>query len=292
MIDKLEWKDNAVQLMGLMEYIGIVENIYIPHLYDYEYNINIEIGKGELSKEAIEEHRNRVVGATDCMIIFKDRYNKRLLTIQPLYDKYLKEREIQSLLSHLELDVDKFWLLLLFIFDYCESMFYQGITMKLTPWEQLCQLADMINKSTNDSMTLNFKSGKLKVELDDPRAIRTIATLIYMMEPDREDLEYLSRRVRAEETKEIKDSPIIAYFARMLLTFFLMQPQLRAKRREGAKHSVKETDLVCQLIYFTRLSKNESWLNTENETLKPFLKQYKNYNYQQNISSVYPEFYA
>ena len=76
----------------------------------------------------------------------------------------------------------------------------------------------------------------------------------------------------------------------MLLCFFNMQPQIRNKRKAGTKHSLKEMELVSFLIYFTRISTNDKWLDIENEYLKAYLKQYQDYNYPNNTNNVYPEF--
>lgn len=286
-MDKLEWDNNA---LSLMEYIGIIESIYIPDLDDYDYRINVT--SCEASAEAIEEARNIPFGATDCMVIFKSRFNQGLLSKQNLYNQYLTEREIQELISYLELDADKFWLLILFVCDYCESMFYQGTTMKSTPLEQLEQLQSAINH-TDDAAILTFKAGKQKVVLEDIRAIKAISEAInkYISEADIDMFKYLSRRQEEETPTMLKESPFIAYFAKMLLTFFNTQQQIRAKRRAGANHSIKEMELVSRLVYFIRLSKNEkTWTDIENETLKAFLKQYKDYRYPHNISNIYPEF--
>lgn len=286
-MDKLEWNDNA---LSLMEYIGIIESIYIPDLDDYDYRINVT--SCEASAEAIEEARNIHFGATDCMVIFKSRFNQGLLSKQNLYNQYLTEREIQELISYLELDADKFWLLILFVCDYCESMFYQGTTMKSTPLEQLEQLQSAINH-IDDTAILTFKAGKQKVVLEDIRAIKAISEAInnYISEADIDMFKYLSRRQEEETPSMLKESPFIAYFAKMLLTFFNTQQQIRAKRRAGANHSIKEMELVSRLVYFIRLSKNEkTWTDIENETLKAFLKQYKDYRYPHNISNIYPEF--
>lgn len=286
-MDKLEWDNNA---LSLMEYIGIIESIYIPDLEDYDYKINVT--RCEASAEAIEEARNIPFGATDCMVIFKSRFNQGLLSKQNLYNQYLTEREIQELISYLELDADKFWLLILFVCDYCESMFYQGTTMKSTPLEQLEQLQSAINH-TDDAAILTFKAGKQKVVLEDIRAIKAISEAInkYISEADIDMFKYLSRRQEEETPTMLKESPFIAYFAKMLLTFFNTQQQIRAKRRAGANHSIKEMELVSRLVYFIRLSKNEkTWTDIENETLKAFLKQYKDYRYPHNISNIYPEF--
>ncbi|CCZ49519.1 putative uncharacterized protein [Bacteroides sp. CAG:661] len=286
-MDKLEWDNNA---LSLMEYIGIIESIYIPDLDDYDYRINVT--SCEASAEAIEEARNIPFGATDCMVIFKSRFNQGLLSKQNLYNQYLTEREIQELISYLELDADKFWLLILFVCDYCESMFYQGTTMKSTPLEQLEQLQSAINH-IDDTAILTFKAGKQKVVLEDIRAIKAISEAInkYISEADIDMFKYLSRRQEEETPTMLKESPFIAYFAKMLLTFFNTQQQIRAKRKAGANHSIKEMELVSRLVYFIRLSKNEkTWTDIENETLKAFLKQYKDYRYPHNISNIYPEF--
>lgn len=286
-MDKLKWNDNA---LSLMEYIGIIESIYIPDLDDYDYRINVT--RCETSAEAIEEARNIPFGATDCMVIFKSRFNQELLSKQNLYPQYISEREIQELISYLELNTDKFWLLILFVCDYCESMFYQGTTMKLTPLEQLEQLQSAINH-TDDTAILTFKAGKHKIVLEDIRAIKAISEAInkYLSEADIDMFKYLSRRQEEEVPTMLKDSPFIAYFAKMLLTFFNTQQQIRAKRRAGANHSIKEMELVSRLIYFIRLSmKEDTWTDIENETLKAFLKQYKAYRYPHNISNIYPEF--
>lgn len=286
-MDKLKWNDNA---LSLMEYIGIIESIYIPDLDDYDYRINVT--RCETSAEAIEEARNIPFGATDCMVIFKSRFNQELLSKQNLYTQYISEREIQELISYLELNTDKFWLLILFVCDYCESMFYQGTTMKLTPLEQLEQLQSAINH-TDDTAILTFKAGKQKIVLEDIRAIKAISEAInkYLSETDIDMFKYLSRRQEEEVPIMLKDSPFIAYFAKMLLTFFNTQQQIRAKRRAGANHSIKEMELVSRLIYFIRLSmKEDTWTDIENETLKAFLKQYKDYRYPHNISNIYPEF--
>ena len=231
-MDKLKWNDNA---LSLMEYIGIIESIYIPDLDDYDYRINVT--RCETSAEAIEEARNIPFGATDCMVIFKSRFNQELLSKQNLYPQYISEREIQELISYLELNTDKFWLLILFVCDYCESMFYQGTTMKLTPLEQLEQLQSAINH-TDDTAILTFKAGKQKIVLEDIRAIKAISEAInkYLSEADIDMFKYLSRRQEEEVPTMLKDSPFIAYFAKMLLTFFNTQQQIRAKRRAGANH--------------------------------------------------------
>ena len=156
--------------------------------------------------------------------------------------------------------------------------------------EQLQALVDMISDADNESMLLNFKAGKKKMSVESPVALRFLADAVRNQLETTEDVKTLSIREQEEETKQIADSPIIVYFAKILLSFFNTQEHIKLKRKKGANFSAKEMDLVGQLVYFSDLSRNESWTEIENETLKAFLKQYKDYQYPNNISSVYPEF--
>lgn len=283
MIEKITWKDAR-----LLDYISAVEYLYVPYIDDYEYNINLEVSNssGEIGKK-IEAP---VFGYSEISVIFKNRYNEGKLSKQHLYREYLDA--VRHLLKELELDVDKFWCLFLFALDYCESLFYQGITMKATPLEQLQALANMIANADNETMLLKFKAGKQKTSVESPVALRFLADAIHNHLKNADYATTKSLYVREEEEEAVipKDSPIITYFAKILLNFFDTQEQVRNKRKEGANHSLKEMELVSLLVYFSRLSDNKSWTDIVNETLKGFLRQYKDYKYPNNVSSIYPEF--
>lgn len=277
MKDKITWDD-----ANLFDYINEIEFLYVPDMDDYEYRINIETGNQ--STEAAEKLETPVFGYSEIVAIFKNRYNEDKLFKQNFYPKYIQA--VGHLLEELELDADKFWCLYLFAYDYCRSLYIEGVTMKATPLEQLQTLVDMIVNA--DDMLLNFKAGKRKTTVDSPVALRFLADAINKQLENADKSLYL--REKDEEAKQEKDSPIIVYFAKILLDFFNTQDQIKNKRKKGAKHSLKEMDLVSQLVYFSNLSTNKSWIAPENETLKAFLKQYKDYKYANNISSVYPEF--
>ena len=287
MTDKLKCD---IPSMELMEYIGVVESLYLsdPTLIDVPYHITDR----EPTEEELDEIRNCPFGFTMCMGIFKDRYNNGAITKSFTYKDYIKHPKIQELIKHLELDVDKFWFLILFVYDYCTSRFYQGITMKLTPLEQLTHLLELISLSGEET-TFNIKSGKLKLEIDNADTINFMAEAIakHLNESDIQTLRSLNGKEQEGESIIIKESPFIAYFANMFLRFFSTQPYIRAKRKAGANYSKKEMELVSLLVYFTKQSKNESWFCPEEKYLKAYLKQYKGYKYPNNISNVYPEFY-
>lgn len=283
MKEKLTWDD-----AHLFDYISAVEYLYVLDIDDYEYNINLEVSNS--NAEIGEKVEAPVFGYSEISVIFKNRYNEGKLSKQHLYREYLDT--VRHLLKELQLDVDKFWCLYLFALDYCESLFYQGITMKATPLEQLQALANMIANADNETMLLKFKAGKQKTSVESPVALRFLADAIHNHLKNADYATTKSLYVREEEEEAVipKDSPIITYFAKILLNFFDTQEQVRNKRKEGANHSLKEMELVSLLVYFSRLSDNKSWTDIVNETLKGFLRQYKDYKYPNNVSSIYPEF--
>ena len=283
MKEKLTWDD-----AHLFDYISAVEYLYAPDIDDYEYNINLEVSNS--NAEIGEKIEAPVFGYSEISAIFMNRYNEGKLSKQHLYREYLDA--VRHLLKELQLDVDKFWCLFLFALDYCESLFYQGITMKATPLEQLQALANMIANADNETMLLKFKAGKQKTSVESPVALRFLADAIHNHLKNADYATTKSLYVREEEEEAVipKDSPIITYFAKILLNFFDTQEQVRNKRKEGANHSLKEMELVSLLVYFARLSDNKSWTDIVNETLKGFLRQYKDYKYPNNVSSIYPEF--
>ena len=91
MIDKLKCD---VPSMELMEYIGVVESLYLadPTLIDEPYYITDR----EPTEEELEEIRNCPFGFSMCMGIFKDRYNNGAITNRFTYKEYIKHKEIQK----------------------------------------------------------------------------------------------------------------------------------------------------------------------------------------------------
>ena len=169
MKEKLTWED-----AHLLDYISAVEYLYVPDIDDYKYNINTAVSND--STGIGEKIETPVFGYSEISAIFMNRYNEGKLSKQHLYSEYLDA--VNHLLKEIQLDVDKFWFLFLFALDYCESLFYQGITMKDTPLEQLQALADSIANADSETMLLNFKAGKQKASVESPIALRFLTEAI------------------------------------------------------------------------------------------------------------------
>ncbi len=277
-----------------MQYIDIAEMILIPDFEEYPYAPVVHFKHSKICSNF--STTDMIDGLSRCKQIFIKRYNANEIRLKSSYERYLTTADnvhIQELRSELGLDCDKFWLLLLFLCDYCESLFYDGIAMTLTPLEQLQALFEAIEQAGDKEMTLTFQAPKQKkVVVDSSFAIKAIQQMMaqYVQNTSEEDYRKLFKRERKEEKVILKESPVIAYFARLLLHFFDTQPQIRQQRRKGAKHSMEEYDLVCQLIHFTKFSTKSCWLEPLNETLRAFLHKYEDYEYPHNVSRFYQEF--
>ena len=308
-IDKFQW-NNINKEKELLEYISILENIFIPD-FDFAnedpfcyYNISIVTEEEKSPKECKEIGNQPLIPAiSETLQIFSDRYNNNLISEYFNYDDYLESALIQKFIAELELDVEKFWMLILFIYDYSYHYYINGAERKESPYEQLQKFTTSIINNVKDfnentgttfikSITLKLCiEGEQEIIIDSPTTIHYIASATDTL-AEKESLStmpIMKYKAKAQTFKPTKDSPFITFFAKMFLSFFDTQDQVVKKRRKGAKHSQREIDLVCQLIAFTKLSIKECWKQTENDTLKAFLKQYNGYE-PKTINSIYPSF--
>lgn len=237
---------------------------------------------------------------------FARRHNEGKLTGYFTYADYVGDEDIQGLLRTFGIDREKFWLLLLFAYDYSESMCINGVNVAPSALEELRGLVRTIQENTDvedwcngcvmkkeAKMTLKVKGQKSAVVVESPTALCLMATLVKEFledNPEWETLYGMNCHKPLPEPKSMSDSPYIYYFAKMLLNFLRTVPTVREKRKAGARHSVKELELVSRLVYFTRLSTNRNWLDIESQTLKAYLKQYKSLDTTLRRSNVYDSF--
>ncbi len=122
-IDKIEWRENRAKEEQLLEYVSLLEQIYIPD-FDYDYDDPREYGftsvrESSISPEELEELLNQPANSdiSEVLMTLAKRYNEGAITQYFNYDSYMKNELIQNFIKDLELDADKFWFLILFIYD-------------------------------------------------------------------------------------------------------------------------------------------------------------------------------
>lgn len=230
---------------------------------------------------------------------FEDRYNNKEISCAYKYEDYIKDKDMQATITGLGLNPDAFWLLVIFCYDYACDVCFTGLAYIESPKRKiekfLTKASDFIELKDGKphfkketSLTLKMKGKTCSIE--DEQALLAILHWIYKgMSNLTEDspLAVISGNNASElfTIKEESDSVLIWYFAQLILYFFELNPQYKGRAAKGSTISLNKNILISNLIYYTHLSKNDRFLN-DDETLKGYLKQYKDKEVQAH-SSIY-----
>ena len=189
----------------------------------------------------------------------------------------------------LGVDIDKFWFLLLFIFDYTCGTCLDGMKATGLGIEQLTKFAKAIadNHKEINQFGVSFKKpitvsvkieGKHQIVIDNANAIGYLATFIANNLKEIEEHPWMqSQQVRISTHAEEKESIQIWLFYKMFNDFFNLEPynkQFNVRQKKGNAISLSKTLLISRLIHFTKLSTNKNFSEDE-FTLKGYIKQYK-----------------
>jgi len=222
------------------------------------------------------------------LISFTKRYNSNAIAYTFKYEDYKNNNEIQRILLGFGYDPEKIWYLLLFIFDYSYEYCLDGIVWREAPRVQLEKLINAIDENTMDTaidgnpafnneakLILNIK-GKHNITLDNPLAIYYLACFCDAELKRTSPVSILDISTELIPDDSISNSVHIWFFAKMFHAFFSLRPPKKIKSPKGENKPYNKNLLISNFIYFTRLSKNQSLLHSD-EPLKGILNQYKNY---------------
>ena len=253
----------------LLEYMEEVAVLYVP-----DYDIDHETGE-------------QYIYGTTALPLFIRRYNQNKLYGNFTYEDYIANEDIQNTLKGLGIDIDKFWFLLLFIFDYTCGTCLDGMKATGIGIEQLTKFAKAIadNHKEINQFGVSFKKpitvsvkieGKHQIVIDN--AIGYLATTIANNLKEIEEHPWMqSQQVSISTHAEEKESVQIWLFYKMFNDFFNLEPynkQFNVRQKKGSTISLSKTLLISRLIYFTKLSKHSKFSEDE-DVLKGYIKQYK-----------------
>ena len=220
--------------------------------------------------------------------IFKVRYNRGLLKCPFTYQSYISKRETIKLITQLGLDYEKFWYLLLFIYDYCYGQFPKGWECTPSPKEELEIFCFSILDTYKDAPQLPHASfeqpveitlkigGKKIITMQDDAAMYLAALCQQHIDNIEAGSSMTNRQIKIGQNSRCSTATMACFFARMLITFFDMQKNIIEKRDKSAKGvSGKEKLLISHLIYLTGIISNDSLLSSY-AYLKTLLKRYQN----------------
>ena len=266
-IDKFTLDKYVKEEDDLLEYVKQVAMEFCPDVYEGTYILE-----------------------TQALDIFKDRYNRQVINNEFSYADYKKEASIQGALQGIGIDMNKFWYLVLFVFDYSNGSCLKGLKLYDSPQKELEKFINIvantynkdkgINKisgvSFNTPLTLTLKGGKHPLVITNPNTIFYIACLLEDSLENIEQNSIMNREIASlYKAKELYTARIYL-FAKMILYFFETNPEFNNHRApKGSGMNFSKLVLISNLIYFTKLSKTEGYLG-DDDTLKKLIKQYKN----------------
>lgn len=225
--------------------------------------------------------------------IFKRRYNQQKLTGNFRYGEYMKtsitnDETIQDIIRALGIDPEKFWYLLLFVYDYVMGSTQNTTALKDSPIEEIEKFIEYVetNELSFDSlrgiehskpMVLTIKKDReQKITITNPNTISLIASICKEALPTL-PINSLFNNEEADKEDVSKAMSIkIWLFTAMLRYFFEQYPQFANKRKTGNAITKSTLKFISKLIYFVKLTDNEDY-NYDDENLRATLKQYRNY---------------
>ena len=211
-------KENYINIDPRLEYMEQIATLYVP-------DIDIDPSTGE-----------KYICGTAALPFFINRYNQNGLYGHFTYEDYTGNESIQEMLKGLGIDIDKFWFLLLFIFDYTCGTCLDGIKATGVGVEQLTKFAKAIadNHKEVNQFGVSFKKpitisvkveGKHQIIIDNPNAIGYLAAVIANNLKEIEEHPWMQiQQARMNTPTEEKESIQIWLFYKMFNDFFNLKP--------------------------------------------------------------------
>lgn len=278
----------AEKQKALLEYVHLADIIFIEPL-DMVPRYQSSEPPHYISKEDLYAllASKQPMYMEDGEYCFVKRYNARELKGKFDYEDFLNDRRTQELIGLLDLDKDKFWLLFLFAYDYCWNLCMDGWGFKMPPCEELSHFVKTPYEQT-------------KIMVGKKALVESEEAMEFIQQACREKMEREKQQIDSDpwmlypqpsgEKTPVSISGCIYCIIYMFQRVFFTLPQVRAKRRAGAKSSNKEKELIGRMIYFSQLSTSTNWLYAVNDILPAYIRQEaKKYHFARK-SSVYPEF--
>ena len=193
-------------------------------------------------------------------------------------EDYDRNTDIQDSLTALGIDSEKFWYAVLFIHHFAEDKCLNSVELpKSTTREDIVSLLECL-KEENAKVTFESKDRQ-------PYTINRKLVLNILLEmlsmgyeaiKDREYLDYAPVDLKVlEKEKEYSVSHQIVYEAKAYKSLLEKISRPKSEVKDFRKGSRDKLLLISRLMYFTRLTRNESYLSGT-DSIKGLLKSYKN----------------
>lgn len=210
---------------------------------------------------------------------------KKLDKLKARLNEFLSREEFGETLTLFELDIEKFWHLLLFVYDFSYNQCTDGIK-HISSLTTLQTIIDKITENTElhplqsptfkEETKITFCIGKKKYTIEDCPTILRICSRLKEDVDTSDDWNWQNiKSYMKSETSE--STSVLAYaFYLHFITFFNSYQSIISKRKIKDSPSKREKQLIGDLIFFTGIIQNES-ISTDPDYLKTLIKRYKDY---------------
>ena len=210
---------------------------------------------------------------------------KKLDKLKARLNEFLSREEFGETLTFFELDIEKFWHLLLFVYDFSYNQCTDGIK-HISSLTTLQTIIDKITENTEihplqsptfkEETKITFCIGRKKYTIEDCPTILRICSRL------KEDVDISDdwnwQNIKSYMKSETSESTSVLAYAFYLhfITFFNSYQSIISKRKIKDSPSKREKQLIGDLIFFTGIIQNES-ISTDPDYLKTLIKRYKDY---------------
>lgn len=210
---------------------------------------------------------------------------KKLDKLKARLNEFLSREEFGETLTFFEMDIEKFWHLLLFVYDFSYNQCTDGIK-HISSLTTLQTIIDKITENTElhplqsptfkEETKITFCIGKKKYTIEDCPTILRICSRL------KEDVDISDdwnwQNIKSYMKSETSESTSVLAYAFYLhfITFFNSYQSIISKRKIKDSPSKREKQLIGDLIFFTGIIQNES-ISTDPDYLKTLIKRYKDY---------------
>lgn len=210
---------------------------------------------------------------------------KKLDKLKARLNEFLSREEFGETLTFFEMDIEKFWHLLLFVYDFSYNQCTDGIK-HISSLTTLQTIIDKITENTElhplqsptfkEETKITFCIGKKKYTIEDCPTILRICSRLKEDIDTSDDWNWQNiKSYMKSETSE--STSVLAYaFYLHFITFFNSYQSIISKRKIKDSPSKREKQLIGDLIFFTGIIQNES-ISTDPDYLKTLIKRYKDY---------------
>ena len=224
---------------------------------------------------------------------FEYRYCTGKIKMPFAKSDYLANDDITATVKGLGLDVEKFWFALLYIYDITTDFGINAADASKTDYDILIEIDDYLQKHPQAVLYLSDDKELRKSERYETNSPLILLNLRRFVKRELEKYEEAPQlKVWTEDILQINyteslcsaQQQVLMYELFKVLFDLLALPDLRARKGEAVSYS--KMLLISRIIYFCRLTSNESF-TVESSPLKGVLKQYGDFVFNQRHPKTY-----